>query len=236
MLNEAARIGGLVERLLFGAKGEFARRDPADRADLVVVADGGSSDGGEALARDRGAEVISAPRGRGAQLAAGAEWVLAHGGVCGGDLLFFVHADNLPADGALLALREAAGTGSAVAWALRQAVDAQGAFYRAVESLADRRVERRGLVYGDSCLCVTADVYRQAGGFRPLPLFEDVDLSRRLRRFGAIALAPGGAVHVCPRRWSREGATWTVVRNWIVTQAYWLGVPPRLLAKLYPDH
>lgn len=239
VLDEARCIDALVERLLHGDHTEFARRDPADRADLVVVVDGGSSDGGQEHARAAGAVVIDAPRGRGAQLAAGAEWAVQQEGAADEDLLFFVHADNTPADGALAALRraadEATGT-SVVAWGCRQAVDAQGPFYRAVENLADKRVAQRGLVYGDSSLCLTAKSYRAAGGFRALPLFEDVDISRRLRKLGRVALVPDAAIHVSARRWKREGATVTVIRNWILTKAYWLGVPPFLLAKLYPRH
>jgi glycosyltransferase involved in cell wall biosynthesis len=238
-LDEAARIRALVERLLRGDAGEFSRREPTDRADLVIVVDGGSRDGTVELARRAGALVIDSACGRGAQLQAGALWALESEGLADEDLLLFVHADNRPADGALAALRRAADAGAprgVVALACRQAVDAQGAFYRAVENLADKRVAQRGLVYGDSSLCLTAGVYREAGGFRPLPLFEDVDLSRRLRRLGKVQLVPDAAVHVCPRRWQREGATLTVVRNWIVTRAYWLGLPPRWCAKLYPRH
>ncbi len=232
VLDEAACLGALVERLLVGYTGPFARSEPGDRADLVVVADGGSTDGSREVAERAGAVVLEAPRGRGTQLGAGAERALS--ALADHDLLFFVHADNLPADGALSALRRAADAGSgAIAWGCRQAVGAQGGFYRAVETLADRRV-RRGLVYGDSSLCVTVAAYREAGGFAPLPLFEDLDLSRRLARLGTIALVPDAAVHVSARRWETEGALITVVRNWILTRAYELGVPPRWLVRLYP--
>lgn len=240
LLDEASRIAGLVERLLMGDFGEFSQRDSRDRADLVVVADGGSVDGGIELARSAGALVIETQSGRGAQLGEGAAFALqSGGGLSEQDLLFFVHADNLPADGALLELRRAADlgvSGGEIAWACRQAVEAHGGFYRAVENLADRRVRQRGLVYGDSSLCVTVSAYRKAGGFRPLALFEDLDLSRRLRLLGKVALVEDAAVRVCARRWKREGATVTVIRNWILTKAYWLGAAPSFLVRFYPRH
>jgi rSAM/selenodomain-associated transferase 2 len=218
-LDERARIGQLVERLLRAG----------DRADAVVVADGGSRDGTGELAAERGARVVHAPRGRGTQLARGA-------GELDTDLLLFLHADCTPGDGALARLRTTLSNGGVHAAALSQRIDAPGWFYRAVEACADRRVDWLGLVYGDSGLCVRRDVYLAVGGFRALPLFEDIDLSRRLRRVTRPRRVDDALIHVSPRRWQREGALRATLRNWMLLAAYHAGVDPRTLARFYPPN
>lgn len=236
-------IGALVRRLLEdrGGRGDTATPGALDRADLVVVADGGSTDGTlDALAEltrifPGALHVQRGPAGRGAQLRAGAELALSLG-LAPADLVLFVHADNRPEPGALAALRAAAeAEPDAEAFCFRQHVEGEGEFYRSVERFAERRVAR-GRVYGDSCLGVRAGAYRAVGGFRPLPLFEDLDLSRRLFRRRPIRLVEGAVVRVDARRWKREGRTVTVVRNWLVTRGFELGLSPRLLARFYPRH
>jgi glycosyltransferase involved in cell wall biosynthesis len=223
-LNEEANLGALLDRLL------------GEGADLVVVADGGSRDATQRIAAEAGALLVKCPRGRGPQLARGAEVALAEGA----QLLWFLHADNLPSKGCISALRAAAsaasqGKAGPQAWGCRQRVDAAGRFYRMVGRKADQRVTR-GLVYGDSGLFVTAPAYRQAGGYRPIPVFEDLDLSRRLAGLGPIELVADVEIVVHTRRWKREGALRTTVRNWMLTRAWQWGVAPEHLARFYPAH
>jgi glycosyltransferase involved in cell wall biosynthesis len=193
----------------------------------VVVCDGGSQDGTERVARAHGAAFVAAPRGRGAQLAAGAR-------ALDTDVLLFLHADCLPAPGALERVRAALGEGGLGACAFEQEVAAVGLFYRLVERCADARVRWLGLVYGDSGLCVTRAAYAAAGGFRPLPLFEDVDLSRRLARVARPRLVRGARLVVSARRWKREGALRATLRNWMLCLAYAAGADPARLARRYP--
>ena len=240
--DEAARLPGLLARLLGGAAaassapataGPSGDPDP-DRAALAIVADGGSSDGTQDLARAAGAEVVDAPPGRGPQLRAGGIRALERVGP--DDLLLFVHADNRPAPGALAALRAAAAAlPEALAFAPSQRVDAPGWVYRRIERAADRRAAR-GLVLGDSGLCVRAGAYEAVGGYAPLPLFEDLDLSMRLAARGPVRLVPGARMVVCARRWKREGALRATVRNRILTLGWRLGVPAERLAAWYPRH
>lgn len=220
-LNEADVLPQLLKRLF------------ADGADLVVVADGGSDDRSIELAKAAGALTVVSARGRGQQLRAGALAALQEGA----ELLWFVHADNLPLEGALHALRSAAhsSAGTMQAWACRQRVDASGRFYRLVERKADRRVAA-GLVYGDSGLFVTASAYEKAGGFRGIPLFEDLDLSRRLAALGPVSIVDKAQILVNARRWQVEGALRTTIRNWILTRAWNLGVAPERLVRFYPVH
>ena len=219
-LNERAALPRLLSRLT-------SVRDPEDRADLVVVADGGSEDGTPDLALAGGAQVLATGRGRGVQLRAAGEVLLASGV----DVLLFLHADSIPRIGSLAALREAFAA-EAEAAAMRQVIDAEGRSYRLIERAANAR-SRRGMVYGDSGLAVKADLYGQVGGFAALPLFEDVDLSKRIRRLKPIHLVESATLVISARRWKDEGLLRSSVRNWILRGLYECGVPPRTLLRMY---
>jgi len=244
-LDEEGAIGELVARLVGDparADAAMADADPtvpapiapapiaparADAADEVVVVDGGSCDRTVQRARAAGARVVTAPRGRGSQLAHGAALLET-------DLLLFLHADTRPAPGALAAVRRAFADPAVVATAMRQEIEAPGLFYRGVERAAALRVRTRGLVLGDSGLAVRSVAYRSAGGFRPLPVFEDWDLSRRIRRVGRVRFLPDAVLCVSARRWKRDGPLRRTALNWILSCGYLAGVPPERLARRYP--
>jgi len=193
-----------------------------------IVSDAESPDGTAARARELGARVVSGARGRGAQLARGAEET-------GAELLLFLHADAALEAGALAALEAAFADPHLQASGMRQTIAHPARFYRWVERAADRRV-RHGWVYGDSALCVRRAAYRAVGGFRPLPVFEDLDLSARLRRHGRVALVPEARVRVSARRWEREGRLRRTLVNWALTGLWAAGVAPERLARHYAPH
>lgn len=190
-----------------------------------LVSDGGSRDGTPELARALGATVLCGARGRGQQLARGAQ-------AARGELLLFLHADTWPAPGALAALLAAFAEPALVATGMRQRIDHPARFYRLVERAADRRV-RRGWVYGDSGLCVRRTALAAVGGVPPLELFEDLELTRRLRRHGRVALVERAELVISARRWERDGRVRRTLLNRALTALYFAGVPPRLLARAY---
>ena len=225
-LNEARALPRLLARLV-------QQRDPADRADRIVVADGGSTDGTQALARRFGAEVLEGARGRGAQLAR-AGTALAGGGATA-DVLLFLHADCVPRHGAIAAVRRAFARGVRAA-ALRQEIEGEGRFLRWVERAANARA-RRGMAYGDSGMALDRALYLDAGGYPDIPLFEDVALSKAVRRAGErVRLVEDATLVISPRRWEDEGALRCTLRNWMLRGLYEVGVGPARLARLYRPH
>lgn len=206
-----------------------AARLPATLASLggmaaeVVVADGGSADGTEGLARSLGAWVITAPRGRGAQLAAGI--ATAHG-----PWLLLLHADTRLAPGWAAAVRAAmAEPGRACHF--RFALDDAAPAARRLERAVAWRCRALALPYGDQGLLIHRDLLAAAGGMRPLPLMEDVDLVRRLgrARLGAIDVA----ALTSAERWRREGWRRRSARNLLCLSLWFLGVSPRIIARVY---
>jgi rSAM/selenodomain-associated transferase 2 len=186
----------------------------------VIVADADSPDGTADVARAHGAQVVQAPRGRGAQLAAGAA-------AADADWLLFLHADTQLEPGWAAAARAfmAAGEGAAH---FTFALDDDTPAARRLERAVAWRCRRLGLPYGDQGLLVHRALYERVGGYRPLPLMEDVDLVRRLR---PVALAPRAVTSAA--KWQRDGYLRRSARNLGFLALYFAGVPPRVLARWY---
>jgi GT2 family glycosyltransferase len=168
--------------------------------------------------------VIDSVRGRGAQQRRAAE-------VASGEVLWFLHADTIPGPGALEAIRRcladqrvAGGNfslffdgGSRSAWQL---------------TLIYPNLRWLGLCYGDSGIFVRRAAYERAGGFPRYPIFEDVDLVRRIRRIGRFRTLPDKLVTSSRRFEHRSFAL--VFAKWTALQVlFWAGVSPHRLARLY---
>lgn len=217
-LNAAATLGATLAALRAG-EGEPRDGD-------IVVADGGSTDATRALAERAGARVVAAPRGRGPQLAAGAA-------AARGDWLLFLHADTVLEQGWMRAAHDfmrgpASGERAA---AFTFALDDSSAAARRLERLVAWRCARLGLPYGDQGLLIARAFYDRIGGYRPLPLMEDVDLTRRIGR-RRIAVLPVRAL-TSAERWRRDGWIARSARNLACLGLYYAGVPPRLIARIY---
>jgi rSAM/selenodomain-associated transferase 2 len=195
----------------------------------AIVVDGGSSDETRAIAEAAGTHLIEAPRGRGSQLDAGAR-------AARGDWLLFLHADTVldpgwaeEAQGFIK--RVQTGRRDEAAAAFRFALDDDGAMPRFIERLVAWRCRVFGLPYGDQGLLISRRLYRRLGGFRPLPLMEDVDLVRRLKRRELVMLQSRAVTS--GERYRREGYLARSLRNLGCTLLYYLRVPPRVLARIY---
>lgn len=200
----------------------FAALDEAGPQERIV-ADGGSTDGTQALAATLGARVLAAPRGRGTQLAAAAA-------AATGDWLLFLHADTRLAPGWSRAAR-AAMADPARAHYFAFALDDPAPQARRLERLVAWRCRALALPYGDQGLLIARSLYSEVGGYRPLPLMEDVDLVRRLGRH-RLAAMPAAAV-TSAERWRRDGWTRRSARNLLCLSLWFLGVPPGMIRRVY---
>jgi rSAM/selenodomain-associated transferase 2 len=215
-LNEAARIPGLLHTL---------RAEPVSSE--VIVVDGGSSDGTAEAAREAGATlVVSAPRGRGQALAAGA-------GAARGEALLFLHADCVFPPGGLAALeRLLRGRPEVVGGNFRLLFDGNDGFSRWLTGFY-ALIRRFGFYYGDSGIFVRRAVLEAIGGVRPMALMEDYDLVRRLRRAVATACVAEPPLVTSARRFAGRRPA-AIVLGWArIHLLYWLGVDPARLALLY---
>lgn len=195
----------------------------------AVVVDGGSTDETVAIAEAAGTRLIMAKRGRGSQLHAGAA-------AARGDWLLFLHADTVLEHGwaeEAMSFMERVETGrrAPAAAAFSFTLDDDGIMPRLLEWLVGMRCLLFGLPYGDQGLLISRKLYDELGGFRPMPLMEDVDLVRRLRR-NQLAMLKSRAV-TSGARYRRDGYVARCLRNFCCMMLYFLRVPPRVLARFY---
>jgi rSAM/selenodomain-associated transferase 2 len=190
----------------------------------VIIVDGGSTDGTQDIACAFGAMVVMSERGRGRQLARGAA-------VSTAPWLLFLHADTrlLPGWEQEVGTFIRQGTDRAAVFHLR--FDDSAALARRLERAVSWRTRLLGLPYGDQGLVISRDLYDAVGGFRDMPLMEDVDLARRLGRKRILLL--DSIAETSARRYRRSGYPIRAARNFIVLSLYFCGVPPRVLARLY---
>ena len=214
-LDEAANLAWLLP--------DLRARWPAAE---VVVADGGGGDATrESAAAHPGVRWLGAPRGRARQMNAGAR--RAHG-----DILLFLHADTRLPDGALEAIGQALGDPAVVGGRFDVRFDSPRPIMRVVAWLMNRRSRLTGISTGDQGIFVRRAVFEALGGYPDIPLMEDVELSRRLKRQGRLAALPL-RVTTAARKWEREGAARTIVLMWGLRVLYFVGVSPARLHRWY---
>jgi rSAM/selenodomain-associated transferase 2 len=219
-LNAEARLAvcldALVTPALDGLVGE------------VIVVDGGSDDAAKSIADGFGAKILTAPPGRGGQLAEGAR-------AARGEWLLFLHADTVLSDGWAEEAAELMGKNLYAAAVFTLAFDATGIAQRLVAFGAMLRTRWAKAPYGDQGLLISKTAYEEIGGFADMPLFEDVDIIRRLlREKGAHALHIFSSKAVTSaERYEREGYAKRVLRNFVLLMRYQLGASPEELAKAY---
>jgi rSAM/selenodomain-associated transferase 2 len=191
-----------------------------------VIVDGGSRDNTRDMAVAAGARLISTAPGRGHQLMTGAE-------LAQGPWLLFLHADTVldPHWREEVARFMAEPPHAQMAAVFRFALDDPYPAARRLERWVERRVRYLGLPYGDQGLLIHRDYYRSLGGYRPLPLMEDVDLVRRIGRRRLVLLR--ATATTSPRRWQRDGWLRRSAINLGCLSLYFLGVSPGVLKRLY---
>ncbi|VAX12527.1 Glycosyl transferase, family 2 [hydrothermal vent metagenome] len=214
VLNEAAEIAHCLSLLQ-------AYRNAGHE---LILADGGSIDAVLRLAQGRVDKIIHAERGRARQMNAAAEQAR-------GDVLLFLHADTRLPENADRLIREALETGriwgrfdvrlSGQAWSLR-----------VIETLMNWRSCLSGIATGDQAMFVLREAFVQLGGFADIPLMEDIELSRRLKKISAPCCLRTRVI-TSSRRWETQGILRTVLLMWGLRLAWFLGVSAARLQKIY---
>jgi rSAM/selenodomain-associated transferase 2 len=191
----------------------------------IIVAEAGNEPGLESLSQGRpDVALVHARRGRGAQMNAAA-------GLARGDWLLFLHADStLPQD--WLDLFQAHTNPRVVGGWFQFALDDPAWQARLIERAVAWRVRVLSLPYGDQGLFVRRRTFGAMGGYREMPLMEDVEFVRRLVHAGPVVEIPE-PVTTSARRWRRDGWFRRSARNMTLLGLYFCGVSPRVLARWY---
>jgi len=207
VLNEAAGIRAALEALA----------PLRNRGHEVIVVDGGSSDRTPELAAGLCDRVLSAPRGRAAQMNAGAR-------AATGDVLVFLHADTRLPPGADQLVPNGSMWGR-----FDVEIDGRHPLLKVVACAMNLRSRLTGIATGDQAMFVRRDSFP---GFPEIALMEDIALSRILKKSGRPACLRERAV-TSGRRWESRGVLRTIFLMWRLRLLYFLGVSPERLARRY---
>jgi len=189
----------------------------------VIVADGGSADMTTTLARPLADQVITAPKGRGQQMNVGAQQ-------SDGEALLFLHADTQLPTNAIELIEEALQQHRWGRFDVR--LSGRHPLLRIVECLMNLRSRLTGIATGDQAIFVEKTRFHQLGGYADIPLMEDIELSKRLKRLDRPACL-SAKLTTSSRRWEQHGILNTIFLMWRLRLAYWLGAPAEQLAKRY---
>jgi rSAM/selenodomain-associated transferase 2 len=214
VLNESANLHLAIEST-----------QPSDNIEVIVV-DGGSIDDTCQVAVELGVQVITSPAGRSRQMNLGAA-------AATGDILLFLHGDSrLPLGFDRLIRQTMSVNQPPIAGAFRLGIEAPQASLRWVERGVNWRSQVCQVPYGDQGIFLSAKVFNEIGGFPDLPIMEDFELMRRLRKRGKISIVSQPII-TSARRWLQKGILKTTLINQLMVLGYLVGISPTRLVELY---
>jgi rSAM/selenodomain-associated transferase 2 len=217
VLHESDRINEIITRVI-GRAGK-------DMPQVIVVDGDPKGSTINMIEEERVVKVISG-RGRARQMNSGAT-------LASGDVLLFLHADTLLPKDALAMITSTMSVGRFVAGAFDLGIDTGRRIFRITEKYVFLRTRLTRIPFGDQAIFMRREYFEKIGGYQDIPLMEDVEIMRRIRKRGdRICIIPA-KVLTSPRRWEREGIFSSTFRNWSLQMLYALGVPPEQLQKYY---
>ena len=219
VLHESDRINSLIENIE-GLTGDGSHE--------VIVVDGSpTKDTIWAIDNENIIKLVSL-KGRARQMNAGAA-------VAKGEILIFLHADTELPRNALRGINSAMAQGQYVGGAFELGIVSHKIKFKMLARWASLRCRLTGIPYGDQAIFIKRDYFKSLGGYKDIPLMEDVELMRRIkRRGGKICIVPE-QVKTSPRRWEEEGFIYVNARNAFLFTSYIFGVSPEKLASFYKD-
>jgi rSAM/selenodomain-associated transferase 2 len=213
VLNEASSITGVIQQALTGKNIE------------IIVSDGGSQDQTLEVVNSLGVTTIQSLPGRAQQMNQGAKKAT-------GEILLFLHADTYLPDGFDHEIRQILAQPQTLAGAFQLKIATHLRGIRWVEKMVNWRSHMLQFPYGDQAIFLKSSTFWQMGGFPLLPIMEDFELIRKLRRRGKITIT-SRAVLTSGRRWQHLGILKTTLLNQLIIIGYCLGISPQRLAQCY---
>ncbi|HED33302.1 MAG TPA: glycosyltransferase [Gammaproteobacteria bacterium] len=215
-LNEAAHIRRTLSAL------QTLRKNGHE----IILSDGGSTDDTISLAESKVDICINSPRGRAAQMNAGAQYAR-------GDILCFLHADTLPPQNIDAIIIQALNQSSKQWGRFDVRLTGKQFSFRIIERLMNLRSCISNIATGDQGIFVYRDIFNRLSGFAEIPLMEDIELSKRLRKISRALCIHKKPLITSSRRWEENGITSTVLLMWQLRLRYFLGTPESVLARAY---
>ncbi len=215
VLNESATIGQHLRRLKQQVQGIDAE---------IIVVDGGSDDDTFSLANAVADVVIRSEKGRAKQMNAGAK-------CASGDILLFLHIDTFFPDASVQSIFPF--LNQEFVWGFYTLrLSGISIFFRVIETMINIRSRTTQVATGDQCLFIKKQLFMDMGGFADMPLMEDVEITKRLRRLSSPFVVKSPLI-TSSRRWEKHGIMQTVLLMWSLRALYFIGVSPNRLARWY---
>jgi rSAM/selenodomain-associated transferase 2 len=217
VFHEGERINQLIECL--------------DRLDIqrnveTIIVDGAVEKDTLAAIHSSSVAMISSETGRARQMNAGAS-------VAKGEILIFLHADTELPKQALRKIDSFIEQREYVGGAFDLGIKSDKLILKVIGKLASWRSRLNRVPFGDQAIFIRREYFNTIGGYKEIPLMEDVELMRRIKKTGDKIGIFRDRVMTSPRRWEREGVIHCTLRNWTLQTLYFLGVPPHKLVHFY---
>ncbi len=192
----------------------------------IIVADGDELGSTIRMISKEGVTPITAPKGRAAQMNEAAK--AAHG-----DTLLFLHADTLLPPSAFDEIRAAMASGRFAGGAFDLGFEDRRIIFRLTALFASFKHRLTRVPYGDQAIFIRRSVFEALGGYADIPLMEDIDLMKRLKRSRMKIRISRSRVKTSTRSWDTNGIAYTILRNWTLQVLFLCGVSPHRLARHY---
>lgn len=218
VFEEAERIQACLDRL--------SRQFPEEAFEVIVVDGEPAGSTLRAIHQRNDMVALASPPGRGRQMNAGVR-------AASGEILLFLHADTQLPDDAFQEIRRILSDDRYAAGAFTLRFDSRHWAMRVIAVAASWRYRITRYPYGDQAMFTTRAYFDQIGGYREIPIMEDLDLMRRIKQRGDRIGISRSAVLTSARRWETEGIVYSTLRTWLLASLFCLGVPAEKLAAHY---
>ena len=217
VLNEGNQIGEILSALDNAAAGV-----PYE----VIVVDGDPSGSTIQRIADPGIITITAGRGRARQMNAGAARA-------SGEILLFLHADTRLPEKAFSSITGALAGRRFISGAFDLGIQNDRRIFQLIGRCASLKHRLTRVPYGDQAIFIQRQYFQEIGGYREIPLMEDIELMKRIKRKGWPIIILRDAVKTSSRKWEKDGVAYTIFRNWTLQTLYLLGMPAERLVRYY---
>ena len=217
VLHEGEKINEILDSI---------KSASADVSCETIVVDGDSSGSTIAHISDSSVITMIAPRGRAFQMNEGAAKAC-------GDLLLFLHADTLLPPKVFPKIIAALSDSSFIGGAFDLKIQNQRWIFRVIGLAASWKHRLTRVPYGDQAIFMLHRYFENIGGYAGIPLMEDVEMMKRVKRQGGRIIILPDAVTTSSRKWETDGVFYTIIRNWIIQVLYLFGMSAQRLIKYY---
>lgn len=217
VFHEGERINDLIDCL---------NRQDSDKNFEIIIVDGCREKDTLGAIHSKEVIKISSERGRAKQMNAGAS-------MAKGEILIFLHADTELPIHALKKINSLTERKEYVGGAFDLGIKSDKFIFKVIGTLSSLRSRLNRIPFGDQAIFIRKEYFNKIGGYKEIPLMEDVELLRRIKKSGNKIWIFYDRVMTSPRRWEKEGVIYCTLRNWSLQTLYFLGISPHKLAIFY---